>query len=128
MNRISLVTVYVKDQDRALEFYRDKLGFAVAEDLPFSKQRWITLRAPGDRTVAIALNLAESEEDQQLVGKQGGSQPFLGLATDDCMADYRRMKSVGVKCHGEPRVQPHGTGLTIEDLYGNKIYLNQEPG
>jgi Glyoxalase/Bleomycin resistance protein/Dioxygenase superfamily len=66
-------------------------------------------------------------EDRALVGKQGGSQPFFGIVTDDCMSECRRMKKAGVKFQGEPQVQPYGTGVTLEDLYGNKIYMNQEP-
>jgi hypothetical protein len=43
------------------------------------------------------------------------------------MREYRRMKSAGVTFHGEPKVEPYGTGVTLEDLYGNKINMNQEP-
>ncbi len=46
---------------------------------------------------------------------------------DDCLGEYVRMKGAGVKFHGEPQVQPYGTGVTLEDLYGNRIYMNQEP-
>jgi catechol 2,3-dioxygenase-like lactoylglutathione lyase family enzyme len=126
MKRLSLLSVYVKDQDAAIEFYK-KLGFIVAEDVPFGTQRWVTLRLPDDEVVSLTLNVAEMPEDQALVGKQGGSQPFFGIVTDDCLREYRRMKEAGVKFHGEPQVQPYGTGVTLEDLYGNKIYLNQEP-
>ena len=125
MKRISLLNVLVEDQDRALAFYRDLLGFTVAEDLPFGEQRWITLRAADDTTVALSLNLAKGD-DRKLVGKQGGSQPLFGIATDDCAGDYERMKKLGVKFHGEPQVQPYGTGVMLDDLYGNKIYLNEE--
>jgi hypothetical protein len=82
---------------------------------------------PNDDVVSVSLNLAETDGDRALVGKQGGSQPLFGIVTDDCMCEYRRMKNAGVKFHGEPQVQPYGTGVTLEDLYGNKIYLNQEP-
>jgi len=125
MKRISLLNVLVEDQDRALAFYRDQLGFTVAEDLPFGEQRWITLRAADDTTVALSLNLAKGD-DKKLVGRQGGSQPLFGIATDDCAGDYARMKKLGVRFHGEPQVQPYGTGVLLEDLYGNKIYLNEE--
>lgn len=64
--------------------------------------------------------------DQALVGNQGGSQPLFGIVTDDCMSEYHRMKNAGVKFDGEPQVQPYGTGVTLVDLYGNKIYMNQE--
>ena len=127
MKRISLLNVLVRDQDAALTFYRDRLGFVVAEDLPFGERRWITLRAPDDTTVAIALELARTPEDRALVGRQAGSEPLFGLATDDCLGDFRRMKSQGVEFQGEPQVMPYGTGVTLRDLYGNRIYLNQEP-
>jgi catechol 2,3-dioxygenase-like lactoylglutathione lyase family enzyme len=119
--------VLVKDQDSAIDFYTRKLGFVVAEDLPFGPNRWVTLRLPADQTLSIALNLAESEVDLAQVGKQAGSQPLLAIEVDDCLKEYGRMKDAGVKFHGEPQVQPYGTGVTLEDLYGNKIYMNQEP-
>ncbi|HMF12978.1 MAG TPA: VOC family protein [Gemmataceae bacterium] len=127
MKRLSLLGVYVKNQDDAIEFYTNKLGFNLAEDVPFGHQRWVTLRLPDDDVVSLTLNLAETDDDRALIGKQGGSQPFFGIVTDDCMREYRRMKDAGVKFHGEPKVQPYGTGVTLEDLYGNKIYMNQEP-
>jgi catechol 2,3-dioxygenase-like lactoylglutathione lyase family enzyme len=127
MKRISLLSVYVKDQDAAIEFYTKKLGFAVAEDVPFGPKRWVTLRLPDDDVVCVTLNLAETDEDRALVGKQGGSQPFFGIETDDCIREYQRMKAAGAKFHGEPQVQPYGAGVALEDLYGNKIYMNQEP-
>jgi catechol 2,3-dioxygenase-like lactoylglutathione lyase family enzyme len=127
MKRLSLLGVYVADQDAAIEFYTKKLGFVLVEDVPFGPQRWVTLRLPDDDVVSIALNLAMTNEDRALVGKQGGTQPYFGIVTDDCMREYRRMKDAGVKFHGEPQVQPYGTGVTLTDLYGNKIYLNEEP-
>jgi len=127
MKRISPLSVYVKNQDAAIEFYTSKLGFVLAEDGPFGRQRWVTVRLPDDETVTLSLILAETEEDRALVGRQGGSHPFFGIATDDCLAEYRRMKGAGVRFHGEPQVQTYGTGVTLEDLYGNKIYMNQEP-
>ena len=99
----------------------------MVEDVPFGKQRWVTVRMPDDQTVSITLSVPESEADRPLIGRQAGAQPLFGIVTDDCMAEYRRMKSAGVKFHGEPQVQPYGTGVTLEDLYGNRIYMNQEP-
>jgi catechol 2,3-dioxygenase-like lactoylglutathione lyase family enzyme len=128
VKRISLLNLLVKNQDSAIDFYTRKLGFVVVEDVPFGPKRWVTLRLPDDQVLSIALNLAESADDLALVGKQAGSQPLFSIATDDCLGDYRRMKDAGAKFQGEPQVQPYGTGVLLEDLYGNKIYLNQEPG
>ena len=117
MKRISLLSLYVEDQDAAIDFYRNKLGFVVAEDLPIGPQRWVTLRLPDDDVASITLKLARTDEEHALVGKQAGSSPLLGIVTDDCMGEYERMKKAGVKFDGEPRVEPYGTGVTLEDLY-----------
>ncbi len=117
----------VKNFDEALEFYTKKLGFVVVEDVPFGEDRWVTITMPGNHDCLLALHEANNKEDLALVGKQYGSFPFLGIDTDDCMGDYQRMKALGVKFQGEPNIQPYGTGVMLEDLYGNKIYMNQEP-
>src|SRR5215510_14053173 len=127
MKRISLLAVWVNDQDAAIDFYTKKLGFDLIEDVPFGPQRWVTVRLPDDDVLSISLALAKTDDDHALVGKQAGSQPLFGIVTDDCMREYRRMKEAGVKFDGEPVVQPYGTGVTLEDLYGNRIYMNQEP-
>jgi catechol 2,3-dioxygenase-like lactoylglutathione lyase family enzyme len=127
MKRLSLLSVYVEDLDAAIEFYTKKLGFVVTEDVPFEPQRWVTLRLPDDEVVSLTLKLPASDEDRALLGRQGGSAPFFAILTDDCVSEFRRMKDAGVTFHGEPQVQPYGTGVSLEDLYGNKIYMNQEP-
>ena len=119
--------ILVKNFDEALDFYTKKLGFVVAEDFPMGTDRWLTITAPGNQDCVLALHEARNEAEHALVGKQMGSYPFLGIATDDCVGDYERMKGLGVKFDGEPSVRPYGTGVMLEDLYGNKIFLNQEP-
>jgi hypothetical protein len=99
----------------------------VVEDAPIGDDRWLTISVPGNHDCVLALHEAKSKDDLALVGHQFGSFPLLGIVTDDCMGDYRRMKALSVKFLGEPNVQPYGTGVMLEDLYGNKIYLNQEP-
>ncbi len=54
-------------------------------------------------------------------------QPPLSLSTDDCLRDYAGLKHHGVKFDGVLKVMPYGTGAMMQDLYGNKIHLNQEP-
>ena len=118
----------VKSYDEAIDFYTKKLGFVVAEDIPMGDDRWVTITLPGNRDSIITLHEAKSDIDQALVGKQFGTFPYLGLETEDCIGEYQRMRTLGVKFRGEPNVQPYGTGVMLEDLYGNKIYMNQEPG
>ncbi len=127
MNKLNLISLIVKDYDAAVEFYTKKLGFEVAEDAAFGDKRWITLKLANTPESAVNLELATSKDDEALVGKQGGSFPLLGLGTNDCFRDYRRMKELGVTFHSEPTTGPWGTGVLLEDLYGNKIFMSQEP-
>jgi catechol 2,3-dioxygenase-like lactoylglutathione lyase family enzyme len=127
LNKVKIVSVLVLDQDAAIAFYTQKLGFELLEDKSFGEGRWVTVALPSQRDLTLALELATAAEDKALVGKQAGSHAFLGLDTSDCLADYRRMKPLGVKFLGEPQSGPWGTGVKLEDLYGNTLFLSQEP-
>jgi catechol 2,3-dioxygenase-like lactoylglutathione lyase family enzyme len=127
MNKIKIVSVLVLDQDEAIEFYTKKLGFQLLEDKPFGESRWVTVAWPSQREVTLALERASGDADKAIVGKQAGSHAFLGIDTSDCRAEYQRMKPLGVKFLGEPQSGPWGTGVQLEDLYGNKLFLSQEP-
>ncbi len=127
MNKVKIISVLVFDQDAAIEFYTRKLGFELREDKPFGESRWVTISLPKNTDLTLALELAKTADDKAIVGKQAGSHAFLGLDTADCMGDYKRMKTLGVKFLGEPQSGPWGTGVQSEDLYGNKIFISQEP-
>jgi uncharacterized glyoxalase superfamily protein PhnB len=127
MKKNLIFCLIVKGYDEAIDFYAKKLRFVVAEDVPIGDDRWVTITQAGNHDCVIALHEARSEDDLALIGKQAGSFPFLGLDTEDCLGEYKRMKALGVKFHGEPAVRPYGTGVMLEDLYGNRIFLNQEP-
>lgn len=128
MKLVTLFKLYTSDQDAALAFYTEKLGFVLAEDKKLGDYRWLVIRAPDNKEVSINLDLARTAEQKALVGRQAGRDPFFSIVTDDCMRDYRELKSRGVKFDGEPQSMPYGTGVVLEDLDGNKIYMNQEPG
>ena len=127
MKTLRLVSLVVWDYDEAIRFYSDKLGFTVSEDVTLGEDRWVVLSLPDSGQTGIGLDLARTEEDLDVVDNQGGSFPLFGLVTDDCPGEYRRIKERGVVFHGEPQSEQWGTGVLLEDLYGNKIYLNQEP-
>ena len=127
MNQVKIITVLVLDQDAAIEFYTRKLGFELREDKSFGESRWFTISLPKNSDLTLTLELAKTADDKAIVGKQGGSHAFLGLDTSDCVGDYTRMKPLGVKFFGEPQSGPWGTGVQCEDLYGNKIFMSQEP-
>ena len=126
MKRVTLFKVYVSDQQEAAQFYVDKLGFEIAEDKVLGDYRWLLVRAPDDCEFCLNLEIAKTSEEKALVGRQAAEQPLFSLSTDDCNRDYSELRSRGVKFHGEPKVMPWGTGVMMQDLYGNKIYLSQD--
>lgn len=127
MFRLSVFKLFVSNQDEARRFYVDQLGFTVAEDQFLGDYRWLVIRAPGDKECGINLELARTPEQQALVGRQGGGQPVFGLLTDDCRRDYEMLRTRGVTFESEPQEMPYGIGVMMADLYGNTIYLNQDP-
>jgi len=126
MKRVTLVKLLVSSQDEALEFYTKKLSFEVAEDSKMGDYRWLLVRLPDNKEFCINLDAAKTEWQQALVGRQAADLPLFGIETDDCMSEYRALKDRGVEFEGEPDVRPYGTGVLMKDLYGNKIYINQD--
>src|SRR5262249_40130509 len=125
--RLTVMTLFVHDQDQAVRFFVDRLGFVVSEDSRMGDYRWLLVRAPGTPDVAINLELAKTDDERALVGKQGGSKALFGFTTDDCRRDFRAMQDRGVTFEGEPQTTPFGIGVMLQDLYGNKMYLCEEP-
>lgn len=126
MKRVTLVKLLVDDLDEALEFYTTRLGFEVAEDEAMGDYRWLLVRLPDNREFSINLSVADTDEQKALVGRQAADLPLFGIDTDDCRLEYEAMKARGVTFEGEPETHPYGTGVLLKDLYGNRIYLNQD--
>jgi len=126
MKRVTLIKLFVNNHDEALEFYTKKLGFEVAEDTTMGDYRWLLVRLPDNEEFCINLDVAKTGEQQALVGRQAADLPLFSIETDDCLGEYRALKERGVEFDGEPKVHPYGTGVLMKDLYGNKIYLNQD--
>lgn len=115
---VKFVSVPVKDQDAALEFYTEKLGFRIATDQPFSEtQRWIELSIPGADT-GIVLFTPPGHED-----RVGSFQP-MSLWTDDVVATADQLKKKGVQFVAEPKKEPWGTSAIFADPEGNKFVLS----
>ena len=125
--RLTVFTLFVNDQDQAVRFYVDRLGFTMTEDKRLGDYRWLLVSASQSEDVAINLELARTPDQQALVGRQGGGKPVFALGTNDCLGDFQAMKARGVTFDSEPRTMPYGVGVTLNDLYGNKIYLNEDP-
>ncbi|MBI3885254.1 MAG: VOC family protein [Opitutae bacterium] len=115
---IKFVSIPVRDQGRALDFYTEKLGFTIITDQPFDgKQRWIELRIPKAET-RVTLFTPDGHENR--VGTFSG----ISFWTDDVEKSYAELLARGVPFDGPPQKQPWGTFATFRDSEGNGFVLS----
>ncbi|MFI2237817.1 VOC family protein [Streptomyces chrestomyceticus] len=131
---LAITTVWVLDQDRAKEFYTDKLGLEVRTDMRMGGEggmRWLTVGAKDQPGVELTLMVPgppgmDPESGEHL--KQLVSKGLMGagvLATDDVKADYAALKAKGVEFLQEPQERPYGTEAIFRDDSGNWFSLTQ---
>ena len=119
IKQIKFVSIPTADQQRALRFYTEKLGFTIITDQPFDgKQRWIELRIPKAET-RVVLFTAEGDE------KRIGSMMPMSYACDDIDETYKALTSRGVEFEGPPEKQPWGTYAMFKDSEGNKFVVSE---
>lgn len=117
---IANVTLVVKEYDEAIQFYTQKLGFKLLEDILLEgDKRWVLVSPKGSKGTALLLAKAASEIQQEYIGNQTGGRVFLFLHTDDFWRDYERMKVNGIIFNEAPRQEIYGTVAVFQDLYGN---------
>jgi len=114
------IALVVRDYDEAIDFYVNKVGFELLEDLyqPEQDKRWVVV-APSGSGCTVLLARATKEEQLPFVGNQTGGRVFLFLNTDDFWRDYGDLLAKGVKFVREPKEAEYGTVAVFEDLYGN---------
>ena len=119
---MSLVAIVVGDYDEAIDFYVNKLGFKLIEDMyqPEQDKRWVTVRPKGGGTMSLLLARASDAHQRQFIGDQAGGRVFLFLETDDFWRDYKQYQDRGVKFVRNPLDADYGTVAVFEDLYGNR--------
>jgi len=116
---IKFASIPVTDQDRALAFYTEKLGFRVLTDQPFSdEQRWIELGIPGADTRIVLFRFAG--------GLKPGDQMNVTFWSDDVEATARELKSKGVEFVMEPKRESWGTSSMFKDVEGNRFLLSSK--
>ncbi len=119
ITQVGTIGVPVADQDRALAFYREKLGFETRIDYPFGDgQRWIEVAPPG---AATTIALAHAGD-----GFPPGVDTGLRLTTEDAAADHAAMRGSGVDVEGD--LIPYPVPMfTFRDPDGNRLYVVQRP-
>jgi catechol 2,3-dioxygenase-like lactoylglutathione lyase family enzyme len=117
---IALIALLVRDYDEAIEFYTQKLGFALLEDTVITEtKRWVIVAPKNSKECGLLLAKAANEEQQSRIGNQTGGRVFLFLYTDDFKRDYQNLIDQKIKIVREPTVEAYGTVAVFADLYGN---------
>ena len=129
---IGISSLYVLDQDEALEFYVGTLGLEVHTDVDMGFMRWLTIALPSDPDRQLLLEVPGPPALSEHVAAQVRdllTKGALGVAailtTDDCQRTYETLKGRGVEFTQEPIAQPYGTDCALRDPFGNHIRVTQ---
>ena len=125
--KIKVTSIYVDDQEKALRFYTEVLGFAKKTDVSNGPYRWLTV-APAEEPDGTELQLAPNEDPaakayQQAIFGQG--QPAIMFFTDDVKADYQRITARGAEFTMPPTEVTGSTIAQLPDTCGNLIQITQ---
>ena len=128
--KIKLTSVYVDDQDKALRFHTEVLGFAKKADFSNGPYRWLTVASPEEPDgtelqLALNNNPAAKAYQQQAMFQQ--SQPAAMFFTDDVQADYERMKGRGAEFTMPPKDLTASKIAILKNTCGNLIQVTQLP-
>ncbi|HTN59240.1 MAG TPA: VOC family protein [Protaetiibacter sp.] len=129
----NLSSIFVLDQDEALEFYVGLLGLEVSADVQFGPMRWLTVRVPGEKHDILlerpgvpAHDPATEQQVRELVSKGAGGG-WLAFLSDDVDGEFERLKAAGVDITQEPTDQGYGRDFGIRDPFGNPIRIGRIP-
>jgi catechol 2,3-dioxygenase-like lactoylglutathione lyase family enzyme len=135
LKQLTNVQVWVHDQDEALAFYTEKLGFELRDDVTVAEMgnfRWLTVGVPGQPDVALALMAVpgppvfDDETREQIMALMAkGAAGGLFFTTDDCRASYEELSGRGVEFQQEPTQQPYGIDAGFRDPSGNQMRMLQ---
>jgi predicted enzyme related to lactoylglutathione lyase len=125
--RIGLTSIFVNDQEKALKFYTEKLGFVKKADITSGEYRWLTVVSPDDKDgtqlVLEPNNNPAAKAYQEAIFSQ--SIPAQLFFADDIQGEYERLKKIGVKFTMEPTKVTGSTIAVLDDTCGNLIQLAQ---
>jgi catechol 2,3-dioxygenase-like lactoylglutathione lyase family enzyme len=129
ITNISLITLWVTDQDQARDFYVNKLGFEQRGDVTMGDGfRWVTIAHPNQPELEVTLmvpgppldpEMAQAVERSLAKGRMGG----FGLRTDDCQKTYEELSAQGIEFVQPPSKRPYGVEAVMRDNSGNWLVL-----
>ncbi|AKK30742.1 VOC family protein [Mycobacterium sp. EPa45] len=128
--RINLTSVLVDDQDKALRFYTEILGFTAKHDIPMGEHRWITVVSPDDPD-GTELVLEPDGHPAVKPFKEALAAdgiPFTSFAVDDVHAEFARLDALGVRFTQEPVDMGPVTTAVLDDTCGNLIQITHQSG
>jgi catechol 2,3-dioxygenase-like lactoylglutathione lyase family enzyme len=129
ITNVSLVTVYVTDQDEAKRFYCDVLGFVEGTDITMGEGfRWVTVVHPEQPELQVTLMVPGPPLTEEMAGAvrralAAGSMGGIGLSTDDCRGEHERLAKLGVEFVQEPAERPYGVEAVFRDSCGNWLVM-----
>ncbi|WP_100407750.1 VOC family protein [Bacillus solitudinis] len=125
--KIIVTSIFVEDQDKALKFYSEKLGFVKKHDVPTGEYRWITLVSPDEQDGTELLLEPNAhpaaKEYQKKIFAEGIPATMFGVA--DIRKEYKRLMEKGVKFNMEPTEMGEVTIAVFNDTCGNLIQIMQ---
>ena len=128
MINIVVASVLVDDQEKALRFYTDKLGFVMKHDIPMGEARWLTLTAPGD-TDGVELLLEPDGHPAAKPFKEAlvaDGIPLTSFGVDNVQAEFERLSAAGVTFTQPPVNLGPVTTAVLDDTCGNLIQIAQK--
>ena len=131
---VGLIGLYVRDQDEALQFYVEKVGFRVHTDVKNGDYRWLTVQHPEQPSFQLGLykpgppvlDAATAQSVREIVAK--GAMPPLVLVVDDCRASYEKMRARGVEFTQDPVDRYGNVDANFRDPSGNGWKMMEERG
>ena len=134
INRLSVAGIWVKDQNEALRFYTEKLGFEIRADMTLGDYRWLTVGLKSQPDIEFGLSALKpsgmlTAEDVQLLTKlvESGKIGSGVWKTDDCQKTYETLKARGVEFTQPPTDRPYGIiEAVFKDNSGNVLVLSQD--
>jgi catechol 2,3-dioxygenase-like lactoylglutathione lyase family enzyme len=126
--RINIASVLVDDQEKALRFYTEMLGFVKKHDVPVGEDRWLTVVSPQDPD-GTELLLEPSGHPAVKPFKEAlvaDGIPYTQFAVDDVKAEYERLRGLGVRFTQEPADMGPVTTAVLDDTCGNLIQIARQ--